>query len=120
VKERERERERDRERERGRGERHYPLTFLSSPLLAVRARMVINCAGNFGDRMEKLRAPHQSPSFQITPRKGQFVVYDTREEKQLRTLVLPVRGREQEGRRERRKRKKRRRECEKTEKTQRK
>lgn len=55
--------------------------------------MVINCAGNFGDHVEQLRAKGTKPSFHITPRKGQFVVYDTREEtqqQQVRSLVLPV------------------------------
>ncbi|WP_415072032.1 NAD(P)/FAD-dependent oxidoreductase [Hyphomicrobium sp.] len=53
-----------------------------------KARTVINCAGLYGDRLEiRLLG---SASFQIKPRKGQFVVFDKEAAKLLKTIVLPV------------------------------
>ncbi|HET6389592.1 NAD(P)/FAD-dependent oxidoreductase [Hyphomicrobium sp.] len=53
-----------------------------------RARTVINCAGLYGDRLdEKLLG---ATSFQIKPRKGQFVVFDKAAASLLTTIVLPV------------------------------
>ena len=40
----------------------------------VKARVVINCAGLHGDEVEHLRGA--DPNFTITPRKGQFVVFE--------------------------------------------
>ena len=40
----------------------------------VKARVVINCAGLHGDQVEHLRGTE--PNFTITPRKGQFVVFE--------------------------------------------
>ncbi|NHN89002.1 NAD(P)/FAD-dependent oxidoreductase [Acetobacter conturbans] len=54
---------------------------------AVRARVVINCAGNHGDLVEAIARP--SP-FTITPRKGQFVVFDKTASDLFRTIILPV------------------------------
>ncbi len=53
----------------------------------VSARVVINAAGNFGDRVEAIA--RVSP-FAIKPRKGQFVVFDKPAAKLLRAIVLPV------------------------------
>jgi glycerol-3-phosphate dehydrogenase len=53
----------------------------------VSARVVINAAGNFGDLVEAMARP--SP-FRITPRKGQFVVFDKPAYKLLRAIILPV------------------------------
>jgi len=52
------------------------------------ARLVINCAGNFGDSVEAFVRP--SP-FRIKPRKGQFVVFDKTALPAMPTIVLPVR-----------------------------
>ncbi|MBV1836873.1 NAD(P)/FAD-dependent oxidoreductase [Acetobacter estunensis] len=54
---------------------------------AVSARVVINCAGNYGDLVEAIARP--SP-FTITPRKGQFVVFDKTAYELFRTIILPV------------------------------
>ena len=53
----------------------------------VTARIVINAAGNFGDLVEAIARP--SP-FKITPRKGQFVVFDKPAYKLVRAIILPV------------------------------
>lgn len=53
----------------------------------VRAGLVVNCAGNFGDRVEAL---HRDSPFTIKPRKGQFVVFDKTARRFLSTIVLPV------------------------------
>lgn len=55
---------------------------------AVKARYVINCAGLYGDHVEK---DVQGESyFTIKPRKGQFVVFDKAALKLLKTIILPV------------------------------
>jgi glycerol-3-phosphate dehydrogenase len=51
------------------------------------AKLVINCAGNFGDLVEGFVRP--SP-FRIRPRKGQFVVFDKTALPVMPTIVLPV------------------------------
>ncbi len=53
----------------------------------VKARVVINAAGLFGDHVESLA---HEPDFNIKPRKGQFVVFDKPAAKLLRSIVLPV------------------------------
>lgn len=53
----------------------------------VCARVVLNCAGNFGDLVEAIARP--SP-FSITPRKGQFVVYDKPAHDLVHAIILPV------------------------------
>ncbi|GLR66368.1 FAD/NAD(P)-binding oxidoreductase [Acidocella aquatica] len=53
----------------------------------IQARIVINCAGNFGDLVEAIARP--SP-FTITPRKGQFVVYDKPAHDLVQSIILPV------------------------------
>ena len=54
----------------------------------IDARFVINAAGLFGDRLESALLGHAS--FEIRPRKGQFVVFDKAAAAHLRTIVLPV------------------------------
>ena len=51
------------------------------------AKLVINCAGNFGDIVEGFMRP--SP-FRIKPRKGQFIVFDKTALPAMPTIVLPV------------------------------
>ncbi|GLK54158.1 glycerol-3-phosphate dehydrogenase [Methylopila capsulata] len=53
-----------------------------------RARVVINCAGLYGDVVDR-RLLGES-AFEIRPRKGQFVVFDKAAASLLRTIVLPV------------------------------
>jgi glycerol-3-phosphate dehydrogenase len=53
-----------------------------------RARTVINCAGLYGDRLDASLLG--TASFQIRPRKGQFVVFDKAAAALLRTIILPV------------------------------
>lgn len=53
----------------------------------VKARIVINAAGNFGDFVEAIARP--SP-FTITPRRGQFVVFDKPASKLVNAIILPV------------------------------
>lgn len=54
---------------------------------AVTARVVVNCAGNYGDLVEAIVRP--SP-FDIKPRKGQFVVLDKTAARLLSAILLPV------------------------------
>ncbi len=53
----------------------------------VKARIVINAAGLFGDIVEGFVRP--SP-FTIKPRKGQFVVFDKPAAKLVKAIILPV------------------------------
>ena len=53
----------------------------------VTADLVINAAGNFGDIVEAINRP---APFKITPRKGQFVVFDKPASRLLKAIILPV------------------------------
>jgi glycerol-3-phosphate dehydrogenase len=53
----------------------------------VRAGVVVNCAGNYGDLVEAIARP--SP-FEIKPRKGQFVVLDKTASRLAEAIILPV------------------------------
>lgn len=53
-----------------------------------RASFAVNCAGLFGDRVEQ--AFLGKASFEIRPRKGQFVVFDKPSASLIRTILLPV------------------------------
>lgn len=53
----------------------------------IKARVVVNAAGNFGDRVEAIA--RQSP-FAIRPRKGQFVVFDKQATALASAIILPV------------------------------
>lgn len=54
----------------------------------VRAGLVINAAGNFGDLVDELLIGRRD--FTIKPRKGQFVVYDKPAAALVRHILLPV------------------------------
>lgn len=55
---------------------------------ALKSRHVINCAGLYGDRInEKLLG---KSAFNITPRKGQFVVFDKAAHSLVNSVILPV------------------------------
>lgn len=53
-----------------------------------RAVFVVNCAGLFGDAVEQMFAGVSS--FEIRPRRGQFVVFDKSAASLIRTILLPV------------------------------
>ncbi|MEP9374384.1 NAD(P)/FAD-dependent oxidoreductase [Mesorhizobium sp. KR1-2] len=54
----------------------------------LRCRFVVNCAGLFGDQLEALLLG--DASFEMRPRKGQFIVYDKAASALLKTIILPV------------------------------
>jgi glycerol-3-phosphate dehydrogenase len=60
---------------------------LETPRGRISADIVINAAGNHGDHIEAICRP--SP-FAITPRKGQFVVFDKPAAKLVKAIILPV------------------------------
>lgn len=53
----------------------------------VSALVVVNAAGLYGDKIEGLA---RGPSFAISPRRGQFVVFDKPASKFVRSIILPV------------------------------
>ena len=53
----------------------------------IEAGVVINAAGNHGDTVEAI---NRECPFTITPRKGQFVVFDKPASKLLHAIILPV------------------------------
>jgi len=55
---------------------------------AIRAKVVINCAGLYGDLLD--RDVLGQMDFTIKPRKGQFVVYDKAAADLLSAIILPV------------------------------
>ena len=61
--------------------------LLQAGAQSIEARVVINAAGLFGDRVEAFARP--SP-FTIKPRKGQFVVFDKPTARLVRAIILPV------------------------------
>ncbi len=60
---------------------------LNSSAGDIRARVVINAAGNHGDLVEDIVRP---PPFRIKPRKGQFVVFDKPAAALVTAIILPV------------------------------
>lgn len=54
----------------------------------LRSRQVINCAGLYGDLLEE--DVFGQSDFRITPRKGQFVVFDKAASSLLDAVILPV------------------------------
>ena len=61
---------------------------LRDPHSDIRAKLVINCAGLYGDLLDRDVLGHTD--FTIKPRKGQFVVYDKAAADLLSAIVLPV------------------------------
>jgi glycerol-3-phosphate dehydrogenase len=61
--------------------------LLQTTLGDISAGTVINAAGNHGDLVEAINQP---PAFAITPRKGEFVVFDKPASKLLHAIILPV------------------------------
>jgi glycerol-3-phosphate dehydrogenase len=60
---------------------------LEMPEEQVKAKIVVNVAGNFGDVVEAMVRP---PPFSIKPRKGQFVVFDKPAASLVHALIMPV------------------------------
>lgn len=54
----------------------------------LKARIVINCAGLYGDLLNE--ALPGASKFKITPRKGQFVVFDKAASALVNAVILPV------------------------------
>ena len=54
----------------------------------IKGTTVINCAGLYGDLIDQQLI--QSQSFQIKPRKGQFLLYDTPAIQLVKSIILPV------------------------------
>lgn len=54
----------------------------------IAARMIVNAAGLFGDRIERLAG--RDPGFTIRPRKGQFLVYDKPAHDLISAIILKV------------------------------
>ena len=61
----------------------------------VRARHVVNCAGLYGDILD--RTVLGAAEFTIRPRKGQFVVFDKAARRFIRSIILPVPTRRTKG-----------------------
>ncbi len=55
---------------------------------ALKGKYIINCAGLYGDRLDE--ALLGAANFHITPRKGQFVVFDKAASDLLTSIILPV------------------------------
>jgi glycerol-3-phosphate dehydrogenase len=61
--------------------------MLETTLGPILANVVINAAGNYGDLVEAI---HRESPFTITPRKGQFVVFDKPAAGLVYAIILPV------------------------------
>ncbi len=55
---------------------------------SVKCSTVINCAGLYGDKLDALLL--NKTSFEIRPRKGQFLVYDKAASRLIKSIILPV------------------------------
>ena len=62
--------------------------ILPDPEGDIRAKLVVNCAGLYGDLLD--RDVLGQADFTIKPRKGQFVVYDKAAAELLTAIILPV------------------------------
>lgn len=54
----------------------------------IHSRQVINCAGLYGDKINQMLTGQSS--FEIRPRKGQFVVFDKSARDLIHSILLPV------------------------------
>lgn len=60
---------------------------LNTSRIDIKAKIVINAAGLYGDEVENI---HKKDSFKIIPRKGQFLVYDKSAYDLVNAIILPV------------------------------
>ena len=58
--------------------------------MVLQASVLINCAGNFGDTVEKILLGTEDTHFHITPRKGQFLVYEQNAANLVSSTILPI------------------------------
>lgn len=74
------------------GERHWELKCkCGDQEELIKARIVINCAGNYGDIVENLcDGGSRTSDFIITPRKGQFAVLEKGAASDVRFIILSV------------------------------
>ena len=63
------------------------LCQLSTPSGAIAARYVINAAGLYSDTIDRLFGHEE---FKVTPRKGEFILYDKIARSLLNSIILPV------------------------------
>ena len=63
---------------------HWLLVSSAGP---VKAKVVINCAGLYGDKVESI---HRISPFTIKPRKGQFAIFSQSAGHLLNSIILPV------------------------------
>ena len=61
--------------------------LLKTPRINIKAKIVINAAGLYGDEIENIK---EKDSFKIIPRKGQFIVYDKSANELINAIILPV------------------------------
>jgi len=61
---------------------------LHTPHDTIRCRTTINCAGLYGDHVDTTL--NGKSSFEIRPRKGQFLVYDKAANALISSIILPV------------------------------
>jgi len=54
----------------------------------AKGKIVINCAGLYGDKLDEILIGKSS--FEIRPRKGQFLVYDKAASQLIDSIILPV------------------------------
>ena len=54
----------------------------------VKGAAIVNCAGLYGDRLDAVLI--KETSFEIRPRKGQFIVYDKVASQLINAIILPV------------------------------
>lgn len=69
------------------GKRHGNEWHLSTSKGPITAKVVVNCAGLHGDRLESI---HRQSPFTIKPRKGQYAVFDKSACKLLNAIIFPV------------------------------
>lgn len=69
------------------GERHGNDWHLSTSKGPIAAKVVVNCAGLYGDKLESI---HRQSPFTIKPRKGQYAVFDKSAGKLLNSIIFPV------------------------------
>jgi glycerol-3-phosphate dehydrogenase len=69
-------------------ERHRSgITLSAAGAESLRARVVVNCAGLGAGRLARLAGDE---SFEVYPRKGEFLVFDPPEGQPIRRILLPV------------------------------
>jgi len=60
---------------------------LTTSTSVYKARMVINAAGLYGDKVENINS---KPDFKILPRKGDYAIFSKEARSYIRNIILPV------------------------------